>query len=157
MNVRPAVMFCWISSVDKKILRFEKKQMSQQEGPGEISGCLMVGIWFSWRRAVLRGRHIAMVQEPNVHSFFQLFHWMASIRHFRISIWKAYIIHCLSYRYKFMVHQPHTVKQSNKHDLLLRFCQRLLRSDVSVQFERLMLCLRTVHAENLFVPINNLQ
>lgn len=56
-----------------------------------------------------------------------------------------------------MVHQPHIVEQSNKHDLLLRFCQLLLRSDVSVQFERLMLCLRIIHKENLFVPINNLQ
>jgi len=60
------------------------------------------------------------------------------------------IIHYLSY-------QPHIAKQSNKHDLLLRFCQLLLRSYVSVQFERLMLCLKIVHEENLFVPINNLQ
>jgi len=67
------------------------------------------------------------------------------------------IIHCLSCTYKVMVHQPHTVEQRNKHELLLRFCQLLLRSDVSVQFERLMLCLRIVHEENLFVPITNLQ
>jgi len=31
-------------------------------------------------------RHIAMVQEPNVYSFFQLINCMASIRHFRTSI-----------------------------------------------------------------------
>jgi len=49
---------------------------------------------------------------------------------------------------------PHC--QSDKHDLL-RFCHLLLRSDVSVQFERLMLRLGIVHEDYLFVPINNVQ
>jgi len=67
------------------------------------------------------------------------------------------IIHCLLYGYKITVHQSHIVKHSDKHDLLLRFCHLLLRSDVSVQFERLILCLRIVHEDNLFVPLNNVQ
>lgn len=103
--------------------------MSEREGPGEICGCGMVEIWFSWRSAALwelcDKTHCCGVGANCLFIFpvFPLHDIHQTLQNIKMKV----IIHSLSYRDKFMVHQPHIVNQSDKHDQHLRFCHLLLR------------------------------
>jgi len=80
--------------------------MSQREGPGEISGFWIVGIWFSRRSAALRG----MCDKAHCYgarakcSFIFPALPLHGIHQTLQNINMKGIIHCLSYGYKGMVH-----------------------------------------------------